>query len=145
MPKENIQGVLLSRTPFLSVIFHHFLPHLRIEFPISDHCYLPFERLVAFLAVFRVFDVWGFQDLWDFHEVRMVHDVHEWLKANLAKPKVLVSVFSRSRFVLAVVHMEHGYLIFADESVELLHDSIEIMYDVVARIAGVTSVKAHTS
>ena len=40
--------------------------------------------------------------------------------------------------------MEHGYLIFADESVELLHDSIEIMYDVVARIAGVTSVKAHT-
>ena len=74
----------------------------------------------------------------------MVHDVHERLKADLAKPKVLVSVFSRSRFVLAVVHMEHGYLIFADESVELLHDSIEIMYDVVARIAGVTSVKAHT-
>ena len=51
-------------------------------------------------------------------------------------------VFCCTGEILAVVDMEDSNLFFSEDTVKRIHDSIEMMDDIISAVTGVTSIKA---
>ena len=71
----------------------------------------------------------------------MMYDSVEGCQTYRSLADIGMSVFGSAPFIHAVIDMEDGDLIFADETVEFIDDAIEIIYDIMPRIVHMTSVK----
>lgn len=88
-------------------------------------------------------DIRCLQNLWNICKIRVMDNIREGVKANLAKTDVSMSVFCGTASILTVVDMEDRNLILPKKVVKFLDHTVKIMNDIITAVMCVASVKSY--
>lgn len=124
------------------MFFDDFFLYVGIEPAVSQHFDFMLIRRIGFFRFGGGWDIRCLQYFRHMLEVRVVHDVRQCVKTDIAEAKIGMPVFGGTPLIFAVIDMEDGNLVFSQEAVELLDHTVKIMDDVITAVVGMAGIEA---
>ena len=142
-PPRCVKTCRIFRQVFF-VVVREMLRRFFRKLAVSEHLNFAAVRRERFLWIFDGRDIRCFQNLWYFHEIRMVYDGSKSLKSDFALTDIGMAVFLCALRIFAVIDMEDSNLVFSENPVKGFDDTVKIIPDVISAVMCVAGVKADT-